>query len=280
MQSFPAIDSNGALLSFVMERLAELSAKIVSLLDDPALVVDPRQSREWLSGLERQTAADEDVDCQSPPIVHLLELLIAEAAHVGASRLLLLPGEDRVETAFRVQSAMYSRDPLPLRLLYPLLARLAMLADRNGRFFMTLGEQKRGLAVKFAPGEHGLAAVIDLAPDREAIQACRERAAKFGCEIVELDELQVPPAILSLIPKAVAWKKIAMPLSAQGGVLTVVVGEPPSPRKMDELRLAFNAPINIVMAPADSIRAAIYRQYHPAAEPPTISPAAAALLGQ
>jgi type II secretory ATPase GspE/PulE/Tfp pilus assembly ATPase PilB-like protein len=280
MQSFPAIDSNGALLSFVMERLAELSARIVSLLDDPALVVDPPQSREWLSRLEHQTAADEDIDRNSPPIVHLLELLIAEAFHLRASRLLLLPREDGVEVAFRVQSALYPRDCLPLRLLYPLLARLAMLANRDGKFSITLGPQKRGLSVKFVPGQYGLAAVLDVTPDREAVQACHERAAKFGCEIVDLEEIEVPPAILSLIPKAVAWKKIALPLSAQGGTLTVVVSDPPSSRKTDELRLAFNAPIAIAMAPADSIRAAIYRQYHPAAEPSAVSPAAAALLAE
>jgi hypothetical protein len=279
LQSFPAIDSNGALLSFVMERLAELSAKIVSLLDDSELVVDPRGARDWLARLESQTGADEGLDYDSPPIVHLLELLIAEATHLRASRLLLLPWEDRVETAFRVQSAVYTRRDVPLRLLYPLLARLAILADREGKFSITLGKQNRSLAVQFLPVENDLAAVLEIAADREAAETCREKAAKFGCEIVDLEEIQVPPSVLALIPKAMAWKKIVLPLSAQGGTLTVVVGEPPSRRKMDELRLAFNAPITIAMAPADSIRAAIYRHYHPADDAaPGVSPAATELL--
>jgi len=278
LQSFPAIDSNGALLSFVMERLAELSAKIVSLLDDPELVADPRGARDWLTRLEGQTGADEGLDYDSPPIVHLLELLLAEADHLRASRLLLLPWEDRVETAFRVQIAVYPRRDVPLRLLYPLLARLAILADRDGKLSMTSGRQKRTLTVKFLPVENGLAAVLDIAADREAAEICRAKAAKFGCEFVALEEIEVPVPILSLIPKAMAWKKVALPLSAQGGMLTVVVGEPPTRRKMDELRLAFNAPITIALAPADSIRAAIYRHYHPADAEPGVSATAMELL--
>ena len=126
--AFPSIDSNGTLLSFVTEHLDRLSPKIAGLLDDPSLVREVDSAGRQIARLQSQTTTDEPIDFDSPPIVHLVQLLIAESLHLRASRMAVLPLEDRMEVAYRIQSAVYARDSLPLRLLYPVLARLRMLA--------------------------------------------------------------------------------------------------------------------------------------------------------
>lgn len=276
--SFPAIQSNGALLKFVSERPGELSAKIASLLDDNLYVVDPPSSRRWLARLESQTTIDEPVDLDSPPLIHLVELLIAEAAHIGASRMLLLPREDHVEVACRVQNAVYARKTLPLRLLYPLVARLRMLADASGTARMAVGDRQCRLHVVFHCTENGPAARIEITPDEEAIAACKAEDDRLGYPFVDLGDVEVPPTLLRHIPKGIAWKKKVLPLSLEDATLIVAVGAPPKRRRLDELRLVFNRPISVVMAPESEILAAIYRHYHPVEQEQPASPAAVALL--
>ena len=278
VRSFPSIQSNGALLSFVNEHSDQLAAKIASLLDDASCVVDPASARDWLARLQRQTTTDEPVDFDSPPIVHRLELLIAEAAHVGASRVVLLPRADRVEVAVRVQKAVYRREGLPLRLLFPVLARLRILADPSGALRMAVGGQPRDLRVVFRSAEQGPAARIEIVPEEEAVEACRAQAARMGYAFVQLEDIEVPAALLKRIPEAVAWKKKVLPLSLEEGTLAVALGVPPTARRLDELRLVFNRPISVVMAPQPEILAAIYRHYHPAGAEGPVSPEAAALL--
>jgi hypothetical protein len=47
---------------------------------------------------------------------------------------------------------------------------------------------------------------------------------------------------------------------------------------MDELKLAFQCPIAIAMAPKDDILAAICRHYHRATSSPIVSPVAVSML--
>ena len=278
LQSFPTIDSNGALLAFVTERLKELASKVASLLDDPSMVDDPKLARPWLGRLASQTITDEAIDCHSGPIIQLMKLLIAEAFHCRASAILLLPWEDRIEVAYRVQNAVYARDSLPLRLLYPMFARLTVLAKPTGELSLATGKKNRTLQVTFQPTKCGLAALLEIAPDAAMIEACKERAAEHGYELVNLRETEVPAAVLGLVPKAIAWKKVVLPLAVRAGILEVIVANPPGPRRMDELKLAFNCSISIAMAPEDEILAALYRHYHPKGATPTASSVAISML--
>lgn len=279
IRSFPSIDSNGALLSFVNEHLDQLSEKVASLLDDPELTVRPSAVREQLAELERQTTLDEAIDYDSPPIVHLVELLIAEAVHLRASQVAIVPLEDRLEVAHQIQGEAYLRQTLPLRRLYPLLARLRMFAELSGEMAITVGKKERRLHVGFHATPHGLAAVVEIAPDTAAIEACKAQAAAAGCPFVRLQQTTVPPALLRPIPKAVAWKKKFLPLALQEGTLMVAVPCVPTPRRLDELRLIFKRPVTAALAPEDDILAAIYRHYHPAAAEPSVSETAKRLLG-
>ncbi len=44
-----------------------------------------------------------------------------------------------------------------------------------------------------------------------------------------------------------------VPLAFHGGVLKVALSDPPSPRRLDELRLFFNRQIEVVLAPEDDL---------------------------
>ncbi len=125
------MNTNGTVAKFLAEHADELSGKVSLLLANPALVVDPASVRPWFARLERQMITNEPIDCQSPWIVHLLDLLLAEVARARASHLLLLPHEDHVEVAYRVQKTVYGREPLAMGLLLPLVARLRLLAGEG-----------------------------------------------------------------------------------------------------------------------------------------------------
>jgi type II secretory ATPase GspE/PulE/Tfp pilus assembly ATPase PilB-like protein len=278
VRSFPAVDSNGALLAFLTEHLDQLSAKVSSLADAPELVVDPASSRGWLTRLAGQTTNDELLDFDSSPIIHLLELLIAEALHVRASAMAIVPLEDRVEVAYRVQNAVYSGQSLPLGRLGPLLARLRMLADFGGALKISAGNKERQLRVAFLTTDQGLAARLEMLPDVSAIETCKAQAAESGYPLVQLDDVTIPAGLLKLLPKAVAWKKKVLPLGVQDGKLRVVLAAPPTKRRQDELRLIFNHVITVAMSPEDEILAAVYRHYHPAAAQKAATPLAVSLL--
>jgi hypothetical protein len=278
VRMFPQIQSNGALLNFASKHLDELWSKIETLLSSPKYVVDPGAVRQQMAREERMTTIDEPLDFDSPPIVHLVQLLVAEALHVRASRVVILPLQDRIEVALRVHKAVYVRESLPLRLLYPILARLRMLAGIGGDLELTIGQTERTLRVSFHATEHGLAARIELPPDKLAIARCRALAARYGHEFKELEEVQVPRDLIGSVSKRVAWDKIVLPLSLDGDTLKVVLGDLPTKRTLDELRLAFNRTVNVAMAPEHEVLAAIYRHYHPVEKEPQASKETKTLL--
>lgn len=278
MHSFPAIESNGAMVNFVTHRLGELSSHIAAMMDDPSLVVHPRDAVAWVNRVGRQMTTEEFIERGDDRVAHWVELLIAESLHQHASRLLLLPQEDHIEVAFRVQDKVYPRNGLPLSLLYPLLDRLSDRAEGSGEFTMTVAGRQRQLRVAFLAAQHGPAALVEIAADTAAHIACRDLAAKQGYSVVDLGAITIPPALLALVPGTVAWRKTALPVAIQAGTLTVAVSEPPNSRRMNELRLTFNAPIHIVLAPEDEIRAAVYRHYRSADNLPASSPEAVAIL--
>jgi len=278
LQSFPSIDSNGTLLTLVTEHLREFAAKVESVLDDPSFVVNPHVSRKWISRFLRQTITDEPADSDNLSAVHLVELLIAEAFHLRASAILLLPWEDQIEVAYCVQGAVYPREGLAPRLLYPILARLTHLAGPSAAMSVTKGKRKRALQIAFATTGYGMAALLQIIPDTATCNACRDHAARLGYDFLDLEKVEIPPAVLALVPKAIAWKNRILPVAAHGGIVTVAVDTPPQPRRIDELKLILQCPITIALAPKDDILAAICRHYPRATPSLTASPVASSIL--
>lgn len=278
LHAFPTIDSNGVLATLVSEQLDQLTERLYQLVDDREMVVEPAAARWWLSLIDQQTTTDDVLDYRSPAIIHLVDLLLAEAIHHRASRIVLLPDADRLEVAYLIQSAPYSHAPLPLRFLFPVLARLLELAAPDGTWRWAAAERERTLRAQLCLSEYGLAAVIDILPDQAAAEECRAAATKANRPLVDLLQTEIPKPILTAVPMGVARKKVAIPLSLEGNTLTVALAEPPSPRRLDELRLAFNRTIEYALAPEDEIIAAIYRHYLTPTQTASVSPEAVAML--
>ncbi|MDY0170974.1 MAG: hypothetical protein RBS80_30825 [Thermoguttaceae bacterium] len=279
VRAFPTVQSNGALLNLVAEQLDSFSAKLAHLTEDPAFVAAPEQSQPWLSRLTAQIPADESLSADSPPVTHLVDLLIAEAVHARASRLVLVPQEDRIEAAFRVQKSFYGREGLPLQLLYPILARLGSMADTSGGLRLPPGSGQRDSRIGLHAAPCGLAVSVDISPPVSAIKASRALAARHHLEFVDLADFDAPADLLGIVPRAVLRSKAVLPLRREeGGALTVALSALPSPRQLDAMRLTFNSLINVAIAQEDDLAAALYRHSHPPAAPSAISPATLELL--
>ncbi len=281
IRAFPRVQSNGALLHLVAEQIDSFAAKLSHTIEDPSFVSDPASAPDWLGRLIAQTPTGESLDSNSPPVAHLVDLLLSEAAHVRASRLVLLPQDDRIEVAFRVQKSAYAREGLPLKLLYPILSRLGSRAEPSGELHLSAGSAKRALRVGFHVSPRGLAVAVDFASRGNAAKASRAVAARHHLEFVELADVDAPADLLKLVPMAVLRDKAVLPLEREeGGPLKVALSAAPSPRQLDALRLTFNSMVTVAIAPEDDLLAALYRHSHPPDEPAALSPAALELLGQ
>lgn len=279
IRAFPTVQSNGALLTLVADQLDLFGAKLVRLVEDPAFVHDPASSQRWLDQLTSQIPTDELLDSDSPPIVHLVDLLLSEAVHARASRLVLVPGEDRVEVAFRVQKSLYAREGLPRKLLYPILARLVIPANESGKLSISAGSARWDCRVALHVAPYGLAASIDILPRLSAVKASQALAARHHLEFVDLADFEAPADLLRTVPMAMLRRNVVLPLDRdEGEELKVALSAPPSPRQLDTLRLTFNSQVSAAIAAEDDLLAALYRHGHPRDEPLAISPAALALL--
>lgn len=278
-RSFPTLTTNGALAKFLAEHREQLSAKVAELLADPERVVAPAAVAAWLTRLEGQTSFDEPIEGRSPRMVHLEGLLVAEAMRGRATQVALLPQDDAIEVAYRVQTAVYGRPSLPRHLWFPLLDRLAGQTDAEGRCELAVEGKSRQARLHLVCGETGLSARLEVLPDPAALAACQDEAMISGHRLVELAQVEVAAGLVASVPKAVLWKRRILPLGLQGQQVTVAMSTPPTPRRMAELKLLFRRPVVVVLAPEDALMAALYRHLHPAAAGPACSPAAAALLG-
>lgn len=278
VRCFPALTTNGAVAKFLAERPQQLSAQVAALLSDAARVVEPAAIANWFAQLERQTSFDEPIDGQSPLVVHLWELLLAKAMRGRASELLLLPQEEGVEVVYRVQTALYRQSSFPLRLWFPLLARLGSLLDAEGHAELTVEGKTRQATLQLQVTPTGLAVRVEVPPDRAAVAACQDEAAIAGLRIFDVCKVEVPAPLLAAVPKSVVWKKRVLPLGLHGQELVVAMLAPPTPRQLAELKLLFRRPIAVVLAPEDALVGAIYRHLHPASAAPQPSSAARALL--
>ena len=84
-----------------------------------------------------------------------------------------------------------------------------------------------------------------------------------GLQFVELTEVTVPPSVVELIPQSVARENVLLPLSYKGGMLKIVMGEPPEVDLIQKLQFIFNKEIQPVLAPREQIIEAINRHYDP-----------------
>jgi len=89
----------------------------------------------------------------------------------------------------------------------------------------------------------------------------RALARQFGLKVVDLDNVQIAPHIIDLIPPSIAKKHLIIPLSKDDGVVTIVMSDPMDFNTIDNLRFILNSDIDCVLASRQNIQEAISKYY-------------------
>ena len=86
-------------------------------------------------------------------------------------------------------------------------------------------------------------------------------AEALGAEYVDLAEIEIPPAVLKLIPSGLARLHRALPIAVSGNTLRVALADPLDPHAAEDLRFALGKDVDVVVAPAEQIDARIKEYY-------------------
>jgi len=117
-----------------------------------------------------------------------------------------------------------------------------------------LDEAKR---VGNAPVEEALAK-LGYASAEEIMKA---KAEQFGLDYVALQEIEIPAAIVELVPESLARENTVMPLAQENGAIKVIMHNPVDFDTIDKLRFVLNREIEVALAPKEQIVEAINRYY-------------------
>ncbi len=113
-----------------------------------------------------------------PPVVKLVNLIIAEAVSLRASDIHIEPFADRIRVRYRIDGVLVERDSPPRRLLAPLTSRIKIMGGidisekrrpQDGRIKMSLQGKHYDLRVSILPTTHGQSVVMRIL-DRGSIQ--------------------------------------------------------------------------------------------------------------
>ncbi|MFW5692722.1 MAG: hypothetical protein ACOCWL_00765, partial [Thermoguttaceae bacterium] len=204
------------------------------------------------------------LDPASPAVVRMVQEIIGEALHLTASRVLVLPVRNRLKVAYRIQDAVYARDDAPRDMHYPILVRLMAMTNLSGLIKVHLGEKELALRAVFKPSQFGLLALIEVGGETAGPEYWQARAKRLGYPYLNLDAHKVPEHVLRLLPESTVRHHRCLPVGLDEHVLTVVMSDPPEPDLLEQLRFLTNRSIEVAMAPAGALLAAIDRHYGPA----------------
>jgi type IV pilus assembly protein PilB len=95
--------------------------------------------------------------------------------------------------------------------------------------------------------------------DQEVVAAAK--ASGFGYTSINLDELEIPANVISMIPESMARENTVIPIEFEGGALKVAFHDPMAFDVLDKVRFMVNKDIEMVVAPKPSIQRCIDRHY-------------------
>jgi type IV pilus assembly protein PilB len=85
---------------------------------------------------------------------------------------------------------------------------------------------------------------------------------QYGISAVALSQLDLEPAVLSLVPVGVATRYEVLPLTREQGALTLAMADPTNVSAIDDVAFITNLHVVPVVASRTAIRQAIDRNYH------------------
>ncbi len=87
------------------------------------------------------------------------------------------------------------------------------------------------------------------------------KAAAFGFNFTDLDNLDIESSVIELVPESVARENSCIPVEFIGDRLVVAVTDPMNFEVVEKLRFILNRDVELTMAPKESINDAINRFY-------------------
>ncbi|MBV8677706.1 MAG: type II/IV secretion system protein [Planctomycetaceae bacterium] len=95
----------------------------------------------------------------------------------------------------------------------------------------------------------------------DADEIVKAKAEQHGMPFVELREIEIPTAVIELVPESLARENIVMPLAQENGTIKVIMHDPNAFETIDKLRFVLNREIEVALAPKEAIIEAINRYY-------------------
>jgi type IV pilus assembly protein PilB len=86
-------------------------------------------------------------------------------------------------------------------------------------------------------------------------------AEQHGMQFVDLAELEIPKAVIELVPESVARENVVIPLSLEANTLKIITSDPTNYDTIQKLQFILNKDIVPVLAIQEQIQEAINRNY-------------------
>ena len=92
-------------------------------------------------------------------------------------------------------------------------------------------------------------------------QIMKAKAEQFGMDYVDLHEVEIPPAVIELVPESLARENFVMPMAQENGAIKVIMANPMDFETIDKLRFVLNREIEVALASKEAIVEAINKYY-------------------
>jgi type IV pilus assembly protein PilB len=86
-------------------------------------------------------------------------------------------------------------------------------------------------------------------------------AEQHGMQFIDLAEMQIPKAVIELVPESVARENVVIPLSLEGNTLKIITADPTNYDTIQKLQFILNKDIVPILAIQEQITEAINRNY-------------------
>ncbi|HEU5117097.1 MAG TPA: ATPase, T2SS/T4P/T4SS family, partial [Isosphaeraceae bacterium] len=92
-------------------------------------------------------------------------------------------------------------------------------------------------------------------------QIMKAKAEQFGMDYVDLHEVEIPAAVIELVPESLARENFVMPMAQENGAIKVIMANPMDFETIDKLRFVLNREIEVALASKEAIVEAINKYY-------------------
>ncbi len=119
-------------------------------------------------------------------------------------------------------------------------------------------EEARGIATSQGVKVQDALARLNYANPLEITQAMAEF---HNVEFIDLTDVEIPKAVIELVPESVARENVVIPLTLEGNTLKLIVADPTNFEAFQKLQFILNKDIQPVLAVQEQITDAINRNY-------------------